>query len=70
MFLVAEQTESIDFPLHEAVKRGNMDFMQQCLKHGVSVNGLDKSGSTPLVIRDWYVHLCFLSGLTTQVLAI
>eukprot|EP00730_Choanoeca_flexa_P017032 TRINITY_DN8150_c0_g2_i1.p1 TRINITY_DN8150_c0_g2~~TRINITY_DN8150_c0_g2_i1.p1 ORF type:complete len:217 (+),score=39.20 TRINITY_DN8150_c0_g2_i1:51-701(+) len=40
--------ESIDNPLHDAAKRGNLPYLQECLSHGVSVNALDKAGSTPL----------------------
>ncbi|XP_005098482.1 osteoclast-stimulating factor 1 [Aplysia californica] len=50
---VAENTESVDNPLHDAAKRGNLDFMTECLQNRVSVNGLDKAGSTPL---HWASH--------------
>ncbi|ESO03986.1 hypothetical protein HELRODRAFT_185599 [Helobdella robusta] len=50
---VQESMESIENPLHEAAKRGNIEFMEECLQNKVSVNGLDKSASTPL---HWACH--------------
>ncbi|XP_067939124.1 osteoclast-stimulating factor 1-like [Watersipora subatra] len=50
---VSESMEEIDNPLHEAAKRGNLPFLQECLANGVSVNGLDKSSATPLY---WAAH--------------
>lgn len=50
---VEENMESIDHPLHEAAKRGNITFLQESLSNQVSVNGLDKAGSTPL---HWAAH--------------
>ncbi|BFZ01874.1 hypothetical protein BsWGS_04913 [Bradybaena similaris] len=50
---VEGNTESVDYPLHDAAKRGNIDFLIECLQNQVSVNGLDKAGSTPL---HWAAH--------------
>ncbi|KAL8602302.1 Osteoclast-stimulating factor 1 [Nucella lapillus] len=50
---VEENMESIDHPLHDAAKRGNIEFLNECLSNRVSVNGLDKAGSTPL---HWASH--------------
>jgi len=45
---VEENTESIDHPLHDAAKRGNLSFLKECLMNKVSVNGLDSAWCTPL----------------------
>mmetsp|Transcript_36987 Transcript_36987/g.96934 ORF Transcript_36987/g.96934 Transcript_36987/m.96934 type:complete len:219 (-) Transcript_36987:150-806(-) len=47
-YVEADGGESVAFPMHEAAKRGNMGYMKELLANKVSVNGLDKAGSTPL----------------------
>lgn len=47
-YVEPSSAESLEAPLHEAAKRGNLPFLQECVKNNVSVNGLDKAGSTPL----------------------
>jgi len=63
---VSENTESIDFPLHEAARRGNLTFMNECLQNKISVNGLDKSGSTAVY---WAAHSGHLDCLKTLMAA-
>ncbi|KDR22015.1 osteoclast-stimulating factor 1-like [Zootermopsis nevadensis] len=50
---VESQTEEVEQPLHEAARRGNLDFMRECLQQGVSGTGLDSAGNTPLY---WASH--------------
>lgn len=45
---VEERSEPVESPLHEAAKRGHLSLLTECLRHNVSVNGLDKAGNTPL----------------------
>jgi len=50
---VESQMEEVEQPLHEAARRGNVDFMRECLRQGVSGTGLDCAGNTPLY---WASH--------------
>uniref|UniRef100_A0A3B4Z2A5 Osteoclast-stimulating factor 1 n=1 Tax=Stegastes partitus TaxID=144197 RepID=A0A3B4Z2A5_9TELE len=50
---VAEQAESIDNPMHEAAKRGNLSWLRECVENKVGINGLDKAGNTALY---WGCH--------------
>ncbi|XP_035732548.1 vesicle transport protein USE1-like [Vespa mandarinia] len=45
---VEEQMQEILLPLHEAARRGNISFLKEYLKQGVSGTGLDAAGNTPL----------------------
>ncbi|XP_058789865.1 osteoclast-stimulating factor 1-like [Phymastichus coffea] len=45
---VEEKVEELVLPLHEAARRGNISFLQECLSGGVSGTGLDSAGNTPL----------------------
>ena len=39
--------------MHEAAKRGQVDFLRDCFQQRIPINGVDKSGSTPLY---WAAH--------------
>ena len=42
------KTDVVDNPVHDAARRGNLDFLRECLRNGVSPTGLDASGNSPL----------------------
>jgi len=44
---VEHSTEKLVNALHDAAKRGNIEFLQQSLANKASVIGLDKAGNTP-----------------------
>lgn len=50
---VEAHTEEVEQPLHEAARRGNLNFLRECLQQGVSGTGLDSAGNTPLY---WACH--------------
>ncbi|KAM7019202.1 osteoclast-stimulating factor 1 [Tautogolabrus adspersus] len=50
---VAEHAETIDNPMHEAAKRGNLCWLRECVENKVGINGLDKAGNTALY---WGCH--------------
>ena len=46
--VVAENSETLEHPLHEAAKRGNLPFMEELVLSGMTVNDVDNAGNTPL----------------------
>lgn len=50
---MTDNVELIETPLHDAAKRGNLAFLEECLRNGVSINSLDKASNTALY---WASH--------------
>ncbi|XP_025074544.1 osteoclast-stimulating factor 1-like, partial [Pogonomyrmex barbatus] len=48
LFVVEEQTQEIELPLHDAARRDNVSFLKEYLKQGISGTSLDAAGNTPL----------------------
>ncbi|XP_063226089.1 osteoclast-stimulating factor 1-like [Bacillus rossius redtenbacheri] len=63
---VENHGEEINFPLHEAARRGNLSFLQECLQQGVSATGLDQMGNTALYWASHGGHLDCVSQLLAQ----
>jgi len=40
--------DTIENPLHDAARRGNIEFLRDCLANGVSPTGLDSTGNSPI----------------------
>ncbi|CAD5117431.1 DgyrCDS6201 [Dimorphilus gyrociliatus] len=40
--------ETIDNPMHEASKSGQIDFLRECIANQISINGKDHADNTPL----------------------
>jgi cytohesin len=44
------------FPLHEAVARGDLDFIKLLLEKGANVNSIDDEDKTPIHVSSAYLH--------------
>ncbi|KAL0278243.1 UNVERIFIED_CONTAM: hypothetical protein PYX00_000114 [Menopon gallinae] len=68
---VENQVEEVKEPLHDAARRGNLTFLQECLSQGVSSTGLDSMGNTPLFWASQANHIdcvkCLLKHSTTAI---
>ncbi|KAL3078905.1 hypothetical protein niasHS_014687 [Heterodera schachtii] len=60
---VEQHMELIEFPLHEAARAGDLAFLRECLDNKMSVNGLDRSGSTALHWAAYAGHTPILKHL-------
>uniref|UniRef100_A0A914H276 BLOC-1-related complex subunit 5 n=1 Tax=Globodera rostochiensis TaxID=31243 RepID=A0A914H276_GLORO len=60
---VGQHLELIEFPLHEAARTGDFGFLGECLDNKVSVNALDRSGSTALHWAAYAGHTRILKHL-------
>ncbi len=63
IFAVEENMESIDNPLHEAAKRGNINFLRECLANRVYTLTLEEFIVLSLFFISWkkcvsYAGLC------------
>ncbi|KAF4523282.1 hypothetical protein B566_EDAN009405 [Ephemera danica] len=54
---VEASTEEVSFPLHDAARRGNVNYLQECLQQGVSPSGLDSASNTALFWSSRSGHL-------------
>ncbi|KAI3654135.1 hypothetical protein MP228_000854 [Amoeboaphelidium protococcarum] len=54
--ILAESSE-IDHPLHEAAKRGNVEFIKDLMKAGASINTLDSANNTAFYWACRFGHL-------------
>lgn len=59
-------SENVKMPIIDAARRGNMELMEECLGVGISVNSLDKSGSSPLHAASQGGHLHCVSRLLKE----
>lgn len=50
-------------PLHEAARRGNLSFLQECINQKVSLTGLDAMGNTALYWASQSGHIDCLKYL-------
>lgn len=50
-------TEEVSFPLHDAARRGNLNFLKEGIQQGVSTSGLDHASNTPLFWASHAGHL-------------